>query len=44
MYVQTQLEYYVTVNGGEYRPEPGAAFGGTFIDYPNDAWRAANCN
>jgi len=44
MYVQTQLEYYVTVNGGEYRPEPGAAFAGTFVDYPNDAWRAANCN
>ena len=38
------LEYYITVNGGEYRPEPGAAFGGTFIDYPNDAWRTANCN
>ncbi|MEO6771911.1 MAG: DUF6209 family protein [Kofleriaceae bacterium] len=44
MYVQTQLAYYVTVNGGEYRPAPGAAFAGTFVDYPNDAWRAANCN
>lgn len=44
MYVQTQVEYYVTVNGGEYRPEPGAYFGGNFVDYPNDPWRAANCN
>lgn len=35
MYVQTTLAYYFTVNGGEYRPEPGAAFSGTFIDYPH---------
>jgi hypothetical protein len=34
MYEQTQLEYYITVNGGEYRPEPGASFAGIFIDYP----------
>ena len=44
MYVQTQVEYYITVNGGEYRPEPGAYFGGNFVDYPNDPWRTANCN
>jgi len=43
MYVQTQLGYYVTVNGYELRPEPGASYQGTFIDYPNNAWRAANC-
>ena len=43
MYEQLVLEYYVVVNGGEVRPEPGAAFGGTFIDYANDPWRAANC-
>ena len=43
-YVQTMLSYYITVNGGEYRPEPGQAFGGTFIDYPHDPYRDANCN
>ncbi len=43
-YAQTMLEYYITVNGGEYRPEPGAYFGGTFVDYLHDAWRDANCN
>jgi Family of unknown function (DUF6209) len=43
MYVQAQLGYYVTVNGYQLRPEPGAWFEGTFVDYPNNAWRAANC-
>jgi len=43
MYEQLVLEYIVVVNGGEVRPEPGAAFGGTFIDYLNDPWRTANC-
>jgi hypothetical protein len=43
MYVQTQLGYYITVNGSELRPEPGATYEGTFIDYPDNAWRDANC-
>jgi hypothetical protein len=43
MFVQTQLGYYVTVNGYQLRPEPGAAYQGTFIDYPDNEWRAANC-
>jgi hypothetical protein len=43
MYVQTQLGYYVSVNGAELRPEPGAWFEGTFEDYPGNPWRAANC-
>ncbi len=43
MYVQTRLDYVIVVNGYELRPEPGAAFAGTFIDYANDPWRAANC-
>lgn len=42
-YEQIRLEYYVTVNGGELRPAPGAAYAGTFSDYRNDAWRAASC-
>jgi hypothetical protein len=44
MYAQLGVEYYATVNGGELRPAPGAAFGGTFTDYPSDPWRAANCH
>jgi len=44
MYVQAQLGYYVTVNGAALRPEPGAWFVGTFVDYPDNSWRAANCN
>ncbi|HEY1811036.1 MAG TPA: DUF6209 family protein [Kofleriaceae bacterium] len=43
MYVQTQLGYYITVNGYELRPEPGATFEGTFVDYPSNPWRDANC-
>lgn len=43
-YAQIRLEYYLTVNGGELRPAPGGAYAGTFSDYPNDAWRAANCH
>ena len=43
MYVQTQLGYYVTVNGYALRPEPGATYEGTFIDYPDNPWRDANC-
>lgn len=42
-YEQVGLEYYVTVNGGELRPAPGATFAGTFTDYPS-AWRDANCD
>ena len=42
-YVEIQLEYYITVNGGELRPEPGAAYGATFSDYPSNPWRTANC-
>lgn len=37
---QIGIEFYVTVNGAQLRPEPGAAFGGAFIDYANDAFRA----
>ena len=42
-YVQLGIEYVVSVNGSEIRPEPGAALGGTFIDYPTTPWRTANC-
>ncbi|MDQ3369318.1 MAG: DUF6209 family protein [Myxococcota bacterium] len=42
-YVQVALEYYLVVNGGEVRPQPGAAFSATFVDYANDSWRASNC-
>lgn len=42
-YVQLGIEYVVSVNGAEIRPEPGAAFGGTFVDYPTTPWRTANC-
>jgi len=38
-----RIEYYLKVNGGELRPQPGAAFSGQFSDDPN-AWRDANCN
>jgi hypothetical protein len=43
MYVQALVEYYIVVNGFEVRPEPGAAFSGTFTDYVTNPWRAANC-
>jgi hypothetical protein len=43
-YVQLVVEYYPVVNGYELRPEPGAAFGGTFTDYAADAWRSQNCH
>ena len=42
-YVQIGIEYYVDVNGGELRPEPGAAYAGTFVDYPSNPWRSSNC-
>ncbi|MBA3393737.1 MAG: hypothetical protein H0T89_13905 [Deltaproteobacteria bacterium] len=42
-YVQVALEYYLIVNGGEVRPQPGAAFSAMFVDYANDSWRASNC-
>lgn len=32
-YDQTTVEYYLVVNGYEMRPQPGAAFAGTFVDY-----------
>ncbi len=41
--VQIQLEYYISVNGGELRPEAGATFVGNFADFPTNAWRTANC-
>ena len=41
---EIRVEYYVSVNGGELRPQPGAAYAGTFVDYANEAFRAANCN
>jgi hypothetical protein len=43
-YVQAIVEYYIVVNGYEVRPEPGAAFSGTFTDYVSDPWRTANCH
>jgi hypothetical protein len=43
-YVQATLEYYIVVNGYEVRPEPGAAFSGTFTDYATDYWRSQNCH
>lgn len=43
LYVQIQIEYYIDVNGGELRPEPGASYVGNFIDYPSNPWRLANC-
>ena len=43
-YAEIGVQYYATVNGAELRPEPGAAFAGTFSDYPSDAWRSANCH
>ncbi len=32
-YESVQLGYYITVNGSEYRPEPGASFAATFVNY-----------
>jgi hypothetical protein len=32
-YEAVQLDYYVTVNGRDYRPAPGASFAATFVDY-----------
>ncbi len=43
MYVQLQVEYYVTVNGAELQAQAGSNYVGTFIDYPTNAWRTANC-
>lgn len=42
MYVQTQLGYYFTVNGAAL-PGSGTTYTGTFIDYPDNSWRDANC-
>ena len=42
-YVQLAMEYYVTVNGGQLRPAPGAAYAGLFTDYASDFWRTQNC-
>lgn len=41
---EIRIEYFITVNGGELRPAPGAAYAGTFVDYAADAWRNGNCN
>ncbi len=35
MYRELRVEYVIVVNGSELRPEPGAAFVGTFSDYPS---------
>ena len=43
-YTQLDVEYYLTVNGGQLRPAPGAAFAGSYLDYLNDSWRAQNCH
>ena len=43
-YAEIGIQYYATVNGAELRPEPGAAFAGTFSDYPSDPWRTASCH
>jgi hypothetical protein len=43
-YVQLTVEYYPVVNGYELRPEPGAAFAGTFTDYASDSWRSQYCH
>ncbi|CAN5288497.1 hypothetical protein BH11MYX1_BH11MYX1_17830 [soil metagenome] len=32
-YEAVQLGYYITVNGSAYRPEPGASFAATFVNY-----------
>lgn len=37
-----RIEYYLKVNGGELRPQPGAAYAGLFSDDPS-AWRNFNC-
>jgi len=34
VYAMTTPGYYIVANGYELRPAPGAAFGGTFVDYP----------
>ena len=43
MYTQIRIDYFITVNGAELRPEPGSGVRGYFIDYPSDPWRTANC-
>ncbi len=44
-YVQLELEFLVTVNGEEIRPNgPGTTFRGLFTDYANNPWREENCN
>ena len=37
-----RIEYYLRVNGGELRPQLGAAYAGQFSDDPNP-FRTANC-
>lgn len=43
-YAEVSFEYYLTVNGGELRPAPGATFAGSYADYVSDSWRTANCH
>ncbi|MCE9571856.1 MAG: DUF6209 family protein [Deltaproteobacteria bacterium] len=43
-YAHAEIEWYAIVNGAELRPAAGAAYPGTFEDYANDAYRAANCH
>jgi hypothetical protein len=44
MYQQISIEYVINVNGSELRPQGGdSTYGGTFIDYPTNPWRTANC-
>jgi hypothetical protein len=43
-YITAEVEYYVTVNGGELRPSDGASFRGTFQDYASSPYRDSYCD
>ena len=45
MYQEIDIEYVIDVNGAELRPQGGdSTYGGSFIDYPSNPWRTANCD